>query len=144
MSRTVDEQLKRRPIDEARVSAIESNLRQEIRSARLKEIRCAYVITQTTLAQQLHVSQNRVSRIERGDIDKTQVETLRRYSEALGGELTVEATFGRNDTFSLANNGCFHAAPGVSRKPQVHQAVQADLLLCSLDHDGTVQLRQDA
>ena len=102
MSRTLDEQLKRRPIDEARVSAIESNLRQEIRSARLKEIRsarlkeirCAYAITQTTLAQQLHVSQNRVSRIERGDIDKTQVETLRRYIEALGGELTVEATFG--------------------------------------------------
>ena len=86
MSRALDEQLKRRPVDEAHVSAIESTLRQEIRSA--------YAITQTTLARQLHVSQNRVSRIERGDIDKTQVETLRRYIEALGGELTVEATFG--------------------------------------------------
>ena len=86
MSRTLDEQLKRRPVDEAHVSAIESTLRQEIRSA--------YAITQTTLARQLHVSQNRVSRIERGDIDKTQVETLRRYIEALGGELMVEATFG--------------------------------------------------
>ena len=86
MSRALDEQLKRRPVDEAHVSAIESTLRQEIRSA--------YAITQTTLARQLHVSQNHVSRIERGDIDKTQVETLRRYIEALGGELTVEATFG--------------------------------------------------
>ena len=118
MSRTLDEQLKRRPVDDARVSAIESTFRQEIRAVRLKEIRSTYAITQTTLAQQLHVSQNRVSRIERGDIDKTQVETLRRYIEALGGELTVEATFGRNDTFSLANNGCFHTAPGTRRIPQ--------------------------
>ena len=94
MSRTLDEQLKRRPIDEVRVSAIESNLRQEIRAVRLKEIRCAYAITQTTLARQLHVSQDRVSRIERGDVDIAQIETLRRYIEALGGELTVEATFG--------------------------------------------------
>ena len=94
MSRTLDEQLKRRPVDDARVSAIESTFRQEIRAVRLKEIRSTYAITQTTLAQQLHVSQNRVSRIERGDIDKTQVETLRRYIEALGGELMVEATFG--------------------------------------------------
>ena len=86
MSRTLDEQLKRCPVDDARVSAIESDLRQEIR--------CAYAITQTTLAQQLHVSQNRVSRIERGDVDIAQIETLRRYIEALGGELTVEATFG--------------------------------------------------
>ena len=94
MSRTLDGQLKRRPADDARVSAIESAFRQEIRAVRLTEIRSAYAITQTTLAPQLHVSQNRVSRIERGDIDKTQVETLRRYIEALGGELTVEATFG--------------------------------------------------
>ena len=94
MSRTLEEQLKRRPVDEARVSVIESELRQAVRAARLKEIRSAYAITQTTLAEQLHVSQNRVSRIERGDIDRTQVETLRRYIEALGGELTIEATFG--------------------------------------------------
>ena len=94
MSRTLEEQLKRRPADDARVSAIESTFRQETRAVRLTEIRSAYAITQTTLAPQLHVSQNRVSRIERGDIDRTQVETLRRYIEALGGELMVEATFG--------------------------------------------------
>jgi len=94
MSRTLEEQLKRRPVDENRVSAIESELRQEVRAVRLREIRSTYAITQETLARQLHVSQNRVSRIERGDIDRTQVETLRRYIEALGGELTIEATFG--------------------------------------------------
>jgi len=88
------EHLKRRPVDEKRVAAIESEIRQEIRAVRLREIRAAYAITQTALARQLKVSQNRVSRIERGDIDRTQLETLRRYIEALGGELTIEATFG--------------------------------------------------
>lgn len=94
MSRTLEEQLKRRPVDEKRVAAIESEIRQEVRAVRLREIRAAYAITQEALARQLKVSQNRVSRIERGDIDRTQVETLRRYIEALGGELTIEATFG--------------------------------------------------
>ena len=38
--------------------------------------------------------QSRVSRIERGAIDHTQLETLRAYLEALGGELEVSARFG--------------------------------------------------
>ncbi|WAH97343.1 DEAD/DEAH box helicase family protein [Arthrobacter sp. MMS18-M83] len=47
-----------------------------------------------TLAGRLHVSQNRVSRIERDDIDCAQVETLREYVEALGGRLRVEVALG--------------------------------------------------
>lgn len=94
MSRTLKEQLERRPVDENRVAVIESELRHEVRTARLKEIRSAHAGNQKSLAQQLQVSQNRVSRIERGEIDRTQVETLRRYIEALGGELTIEAKFG--------------------------------------------------
>lgn len=51
--------------------------------------------------RQLSVSQNRVSKIERGDIDKAQVDTLRRYVEALGGTLHLEVRIG-NDTFKIA------------------------------------------
>jgi transcriptional regulator with XRE-family HTH domain len=94
MSRTLAEQLQHRPVDGERVSAIEAELRRKIRATRLKELRASLAVTQTALAEQLSVSQNRVSQIERGNIERTQVETLRRYIEALGGELIVEARFG--------------------------------------------------
>lgn len=40
------------------------------------------------------VSAPRVSALEHGDIDKTEVSTLRSYVEALGGSLRVVADFG--------------------------------------------------
>ncbi len=46
------------------------------------------------LASRLHVSQNRVSRFEQGDIERAQVDTLRKYVEALGGTLRVEIEYG--------------------------------------------------
>lgn len=58
-------------------------------------------LTQVELAAELDVSQNRVSRIERGDINKTQVDTLRGYVEALGGKLRLEVQVG-DDTFQIA------------------------------------------
>jgi transcriptional regulator with XRE-family HTH domain len=51
-------------------------------------------LTQVELAARLHVSQNRVSRIERGDIDRAQVDTLRKYVDAVGGRLRVEVELG--------------------------------------------------
>lgn len=65
------------------------------------ELREQFDLTQVELAAELDVSQNRVSRIERGDIDKTQVDTLRRYVEALGGQLRLEVQVG-DETFQLA------------------------------------------
>jgi hypothetical protein len=40
------------------------------------------------------MSQNRVSMIERGDIERAKVDTLRRYVEAVGGELRIEVELG--------------------------------------------------
>ncbi|WP_216353774.1 helix-turn-helix domain-containing protein [Arthrobacter sp. SRS-W-1-2016] len=40
------------------------------------------------------MSQNRVSRIEHGDIDRAQVDTLRQYVDAVGGRLRVEVELG--------------------------------------------------
>jgi len=92
--RTLEEQLAVRPVDEARVEALAAKMRQQVRAYRLREIRAAQDITQVELAGQLKVSQNRISQLEQGQIGRSQIDTLRRYVEALGGVLNVEATFG--------------------------------------------------
>ncbi|HKT56174.1 MAG TPA: XRE family transcriptional regulator [Microbacterium sp.] len=51
-------------------------------------------LTQVELAARLHVGQNRVSRIEHGDIERAQVDTLRKYVAAVGGQLRVEVELG--------------------------------------------------
>lgn len=83
------------------VDAHKKRMRAEARAWRLRELREGSELTQVELARQLSVSQNRVSKIERGDIDKTQVDTLRRYVEALGGTLHLEVHIGE-DTFKIA------------------------------------------
>jgi transcriptional regulator with XRE-family HTH domain len=49
-------------------------------------------VTQTTVAEQMGVSQSRVSRIERSDIGSLELGTMLRYIEALGcrAEIFVE------------------------------------------------------
>ena len=83
-----------RPVDETRVEALAEQMRQQVRAYRLREVREAQDLTQTELARQLSVSQTRISDLERGNIGRNKVDTLRHYVEALGGQLNVEATFG--------------------------------------------------
>jgi Helix-turn-helix domain len=40
------------------------------------------------------VSQSRIPRIERGDLDRAEIATVRGYVEALGGEVEIAAKFG--------------------------------------------------
>lgn len=68
-------------------------MRDQLRAYRLRELREESELTQVALAELLQVSQNRVSRIERGELDRTQLDTLRRYVEALGGTLHLQAEF---------------------------------------------------
>lgn len=63
---------------------------EEVRAYQLRELREALDLTQVEIARLLDVSQNRFSRLEHGDIERTQVDTLRRYVEAVGGQLHVE------------------------------------------------------
>lgn len=81
-------------LDEAEISQQKRRLLSEARAHRLAEIRNAYGLNQTDLAKRLDISQPRVSRIERRDLDTAQVATLRAYAKALGGELEIAATFG--------------------------------------------------
>jgi DNA-binding XRE family transcriptional regulator len=60
----------------------------------LQDLRKAQKVTQRELAKRIGVSQNRISKIEKGQFDKTQIGTVQKYIEALGGQITLDATFG--------------------------------------------------
>jgi|SwirhisoilCB1_FD_contig_31_11289789_length_748_multi_3_in_0_out_0_1 predicted transcriptional regulator len=66
----------------------------EVRAYKLAEIRREQDLTQREIADSMGVSTPRISAIEHGEIDRTEVATLRAYVRALGGELRVVADFG--------------------------------------------------
>ena len=101
MAKTLDELIAKRPVDPEKVAAHEAQMRAEVRAYRLRELREAYGLTQTDVAGELSVSQRRVSRIEHGDVERTQVDTLRRYAEAVGEPLRVEVLVG-DETYQIA------------------------------------------
>jgi len=94
MASRLNDVLRERPVDRAAVDAHKRRMLDEVRAYRLRELRESLSLTQVELAERLHVSQNRVSRIERGDIERAHVDTLRKYVEALGGTLRVEVEYG--------------------------------------------------
>ncbi len=81
-------------LEDRKVAEHEERMLAEARAYKLAAIRSAYGVKQEELAARLHVSQSRVSRTERGQLDQSQLSTLRAYVEALGGELEVSARFG--------------------------------------------------
>jgi transcriptional regulator with XRE-family HTH domain len=91
--RTLDDMLAARPVDRAAVEQAKGAMLGEVRLHRLRELRRdapGGALNQQQLAELLHVSQTRVSRIERGDLARTEIGTLRRYVEALGGRLVID------------------------------------------------------
>ncbi|SCC38102.1 helix-turn-helix domain-containing protein [Arthrobacter sp. NIO-1057] len=84
MTKKLDELLAKRPVNEQLASVSEVQLRAEIRAYRLRELREKSELTQTAMAKVIDVSQKRVSNIEHGAVERAQVDTLRRYIEALG------------------------------------------------------------
>jgi predicted transcriptional regulator len=89
------------PVDREAVEAIKREMLAEVRAYRLRELREAAAMTQVQLADSLNVSQNRISRIENGDIERTQVDTLRKYVEAFGGKLHIEVVM-KDGSFTIA------------------------------------------
>jgi predicted transcriptional regulator len=94
MANTLEDLLVKRPVHRATVDEHKRRMLEEVRAYQLRELREALGLTQVELADALDVSQNRVSRLEHGDIERTQVDTLRRYVEAVGGQLHVEVEIG--------------------------------------------------
>ena len=64
------------------------------RAHRLAEIRRRQHVTQVDIAKTMGITQARVSRIERGELQRSEVETLAAYVRALGGKLKIVADFG--------------------------------------------------
>ncbi|WP_105973349.1 XRE family transcriptional regulator [Streptomyces geranii] len=72
-------------------------LTAEVRAHKLAEVRREQALTQRQVADSMGVSAPRVSAIEHGELDRTEVATLRAYVEALGGRLRVVADFGDSE-----------------------------------------------
>ncbi len=74
-----------------RRARIEERVREERRKIALSEMRKARSLTQNAIAEQLHIDQGAVSRLEkRTDM---YLSTLRGYVEATGGRLEVRAVY---------------------------------------------------
>lgn len=84
--------LEKRGITEEQMVEARMHTQAVIDAYNLREARKACNMTQVQLAQAMGVSQNRVSRMENGDIGSMSLDTVRRYIEALGGEMTLVAT----------------------------------------------------
>lgn len=80
-------------INETRVAVAKEALRDQVRAARLAEIRKAQKVTQAEVARGMGVAQPRVSAIEHGQLAHTEVGTLAAYVATLGGTLRIVADF---------------------------------------------------
>ncbi len=99
MARTFNEiaaEMEANPERRARVDAYEREMREQI--LLLQRLREHQRVTQQELAEALGVAQSNISRIEHEN--DPQISTVRKFVEALGGELVVQAKIG-DETIDL-------------------------------------------
>jgi predicted transcriptional regulator len=76
----------------AAIARAKKRAREQIEEQTLRELRQGFDLTQVDAARAAEMTQSELSRLEsRGD---HRISTLRRYVEALGGQLEVAAVFG--------------------------------------------------
>lgn len=83
-----------RRINEREVAAHRDRLEGELVAHRLAEIRKAHGLSQQDVARAMGVTQSRVSRIESGDIARSELSTIAAYVRAIGGDVRVIAAIG--------------------------------------------------
>jgi DNA-binding XRE family transcriptional regulator len=83
-----------RAMSPAEIAESKRRARAELLSLNLKELREAAGMTQVELAALAEVSQPRLSRLESEEDPNRQLSTIRRYVQALGGEVEVVAVLG--------------------------------------------------
>ncbi len=83
--------LSERGISEEQMDDARKRTQAKVDAYNLREARKATNLTQVEIARSMGVSQNRVSRMENGDMGSMSLDALRRYVEALGGNLTLIA-----------------------------------------------------
>lgn len=84
----------RRPVPPARARRLRDELEAEVLAYRLAELRRELHKSQADVGAGMGVSQRRVSAIERGSFDHTELGTISSYVNALGGKVKVVADFG--------------------------------------------------
>ncbi|HEY3452778.1 MAG TPA: XRE family transcriptional regulator [Myxococcales bacterium] len=84
--------IKRAKIPPKRLAAIERKAKAEVLRLTLRELREMSGKTQTQVSKVAKMTQGELSRAERREDHL--LSSLRRYVEALGGELEIEAVFG--------------------------------------------------
>lgn len=83
--------LAKRNITQSQMERARATTRAYIDAYALREARSEGGMTQVQLAKAMGASQNRVSRMERGDLSVMSLDTIRHYVEALGGSLSLVA-----------------------------------------------------
>jgi hypothetical protein len=79
-------------LDTPAIARVTRRARAQVEQLTLQELRRVLAMTQVDVARTAEMTQSELSRLEsRGD---HRISTLRRYVEALGGELEVAAIFG--------------------------------------------------
>ena len=86
---TLDELEKKRNHDPKKIAKQAKRMQALLDGVKLSELRQSRRFTQSQMAKKLKIDQSNVSRIERGNFDAVEIRTLRRYVEALGGELEI-------------------------------------------------------
>ena len=86
------EEIKDRDFTEEEIEDLEQEIDDELVRMTLQELRKDLGLTQEQLATVMDLSQPELSRVERGK--NPLLATLRRYVEALGGELEVQVVLG--------------------------------------------------
>jgi DNA-binding XRE family transcriptional regulator len=86
------EDIKRQKMDPVRIERIRQEALEEIQALTLRQLREEAGKTQVEMAELTEVTQSALSRMERREDNP--VEAIRRYVEALGGELEVVAVLG--------------------------------------------------
>jgi predicted XRE-type DNA-binding protein len=80
------------PVDEAPVDVHRARLEARVRAYRLAQMRKRQALTQEQVAAEMGVRQPRVSQIERGELDRVELSTIRAYVAALGGRVNLWLT----------------------------------------------------
>lgn len=89
----------KKKMDPAAQARVDARVRSTLRAMPLEEIRKAIGMTQTDLAGRIDTTQGSVSKIEHAA--DMYLSTLRKYIEALGGELHLTARFPDGRTMEI-------------------------------------------
>lgn len=91
---TVNGSVRNRSAHDTAVSALNRCADEALGAGVLRKLREMQNLTQVDLAELLCVTQERVSVFEKGGLGRRQIRSLRRYIEALGGQLRVAVDLG--------------------------------------------------